>query len=430
MKRQYISLTDKCIGNWKVGKEFRKNGRIYYDCTCKCGTRKAVERASLLRGDSKSCGCMAREKISKSRSVDRTGERFGKITVGERLPNYKYGKTYYKCHCECGNQIIVSNDRLARGKLHSCGCDTTIPSRRKDYTGQRFGRLVVQKMLYRYGNSKRTYAQCICDCGNIVNINLQNLKKGATKSCGCLEKESRYQRSHYKDLIGKRFGILTVIEFLHINSNGHAVWNCLCDCGNSIKVTTGNLTREHVKSCGCNRYDIRSLDLSGQKYGKLTPLYVVKGNGNQPRKWLCRCDCGKETLVKTNDLTCGNTLSCGCMKESHMEYYISQLLDDIGIDYVKEYKFDECKNQRALPFDFYLPTYKTVIEYDGKQHYYPIDFFGGIEMFTQREKNDLIKNQFCLHNNIKMIRLPYTLTKEEIKEIIYSIKYPVTTTVS
>lgn len=70
-------------------------------------------------------------------------------------------------------------------------------------------------------------------------------------------------------------------------------------------------------------------------------------------------------------------------------------------------KFDKCINYSSLRFDFYLPDYNMCIEYDGKQHFEPIEWFGGIKGFEKNVKRDEIKNNFCKENNILLLRIPY-----------------------
>ena len=65
-----------------------------------------------------------------------------------------------------------------------------------------------------------------------------------------------------------------------------------------------------------------------------------------------------------------------------------------------------------LKFDFYLPDYNCCIEYDGKQHFEPIDYFGGKNGFIKTQERDDIKNQYCKNNDIKLIRIPYTDLKK------------------
>lgn len=56
----------------------------------------------------------------------------------------------------------------------------------------------------------------------------------------------------------------------------------------------------------------KKLDLTGQRYGKLTILGPAPNTGGRTA-WRCRCDCGNETVVQTNRLRSGHTGSCGCM---------------------------------------------------------------------------------------------------------------------
>lgn len=421
------SLSGATMGEWSVGEEIRKNGKIYYKCKCSCGAEKDVYRYSLIRGDSKSCGCFCSKTNSKNTAKDKTGSKIGMFTLIERLPNYKNEKTYYRCICDCGNEKIISDSNITTGSTKSCGC-LIGKAKRKDYAGKKFGMLTVIEMLYNYNDTNKTYAKCVCECGKEKVICVDNLIKERTKSCGCLEKESRYNRMHHKNVKNERFGTLTAIETLGINNNGHMIWKCLCDCGNIVETKLGDLTRGHVKSCGCNRYDSFSLDLSNKKIGYLTAIKPISGNKNSKRKWECLCDCNKYTSVSTSDLVSGNTISCGCYSKSKSEKIISEYLSDLGIIHISQYKFSGCKNIRPLPFDFYLPEYDILIEYQGEQHYKSVDYFGGEEMFLRRSINDEIKKKFCATNKIKLICLPYTLSFEQIKEIIKNIKNPVTTT--
>lgn len=58
-----------------------------------------------------------------SKFIDLTGQRFGKLVVLERLANYKRKQTYYKCKCDCGNEVITNSSKLRDGKKTSCGCE-------------------------------------------------------------------------------------------------------------------------------------------------------------------------------------------------------------------------------------------------------------------------------------------------------------------
>ena len=83
---------------------------------------------------------------------------------------------------------------------------------------------------------------------------------------------------------------------------------------------------------------------------------------------------------------------------------IIKILQEIKCNFIHQYKFNDCKDKRCLPFDFYLPDYNLCIEFDGEQHYNP-KF--GKENFKKTREHDKIKNNYCKSNNIKLLRIPY-----------------------
>ena len=89
------------------------------------------------------------------------------------------------------------------------------------------------------------------------------------------------------------------------------------------------------------------------------------------------------------------------------EYKIEKVIRDLSIPFYKQYSFKDCKNINKLKFDFYIPKYNCCIEYDGEQHFKPITFFGGEKQFNKQQQRDKVKNQYCLNNNINLIRIPY-----------------------
>lgn len=98
---------------------------------------------------------------------------------------------------------------------------------------------------------------------------------------------------------------------------------------------------------------------------------------------------------------------CPSCNESKGEKEISKFLDKYKITYKRQHKFEDCKNQYQLPFDFYIPLMRTAIEFDGIQHYQPIDYFGGLEAYNRLKINDEIKNNYCEDNYINLIRIKY-----------------------
>ncbi len=256
----------------------------------------------------------------------------------------------------------------------------------EEFIGRKFNHLQIFNIFRDEHNIP--IAECHCDCGKNKRINFQNVRSGKSKTCGCGERESRYGRCHAKyDIVGQKFGKLTVIRDPEKRtSSGAVLWECQCECGNLTYVNSSNLQRGHTLSCGCKVVDyVNSLkhDIIGNKYGQLTVIKELDRSKYNRRTYLCRCECGNEIIIDGGSLISGHTISCGCIKQSQGEYMIEFVLKDLDIPFVKEKRFSDCKNKKCLPFDFYLPTRNICIEYNGKQHYSPVDFWGGKDGFKK-----------------------------------------------
>lgn len=111
-------------------------------------------------------------------------------------------------------------------------------------------------------------------------------------------------------------------------------------------------------------------------------------------------------------------LCSSCSKsESSGERKIREFLISHNIEFIQEKRFVECKDKSTLPFDFYLPKHNLCIEYMGKQHYTPIDYFGGLKEFKIRKLHDEYKKEFCSNNEIGYLEIPYT-DYEKIADIL------------
>lgn len=123
------------------------------------------------------------------------------------------------------------------------------------------------------------------------------------------------------DLTGQRFGKLIVLRQSVNNNQGRVTWECQCDCGKICYVTSDCLRRKNgTKSCGCiskerisnlNKGKIKRENLTSQRFGRLTVIEFSHKKGDKTY-WKCKCDCGKEVLVRSDALKTGHTNSCGC----------------------------------------------------------------------------------------------------------------------
>lgn len=114
--------------------------------------------------------------------------------------------------------------------------------------------------------------------------------------------------------------------------------------------------------------------------------------------------------------------TAGCPKccESKGEKFIRNFLDSKEIPFISQKKFPNCKSKLKLPFDFYLPQYNLLIEFQGRQHYIPIKCFGGQAELELIQKRDQIKRNFAKSNGINLLEIPYNFKREQIIEILES----------
>lgn len=181
-----------------------------------------------------------------------------------------------------------------------------------DLTGERFGRYLVLGFAYTKGSFE--YWKCRCDCGVEKTIRSYSLKSGATKSCGCLQKEKLAEINKI-DLVGQRFDRWMVLEEFGRDKWGAILWKCRCDCGNKRVVCGNNLRNGKSKSCGCLRNEkIYKVDLTEQRFDR---YLVLKFDSikNHNAYWKCLCDCGVVKIVNGANLRSGHTRSCGCLQK-------------------------------------------------------------------------------------------------------------------
>ena len=114
-----------------------------------------------------------------------------------------------------------------------------------------------------------------------------------------------------------------------------------------------------------------------------------------------------------------NNHGCPVCKSSKGELKIKSILDDLDVNYIYQYRVKI--NDSNYYFDFYLPDYNIFIEYDGEQHFKPIKGWGGRVGFEKVKQRDKIKNDFAKNNQIKLVRIPYYKTDEEVEHTIKNL---------
>ena len=281
-----------------------------------------------------------------SRAKDLTGCTFGDYQVLYRTecPEGKNpDHAWWLCQCNLCKKYFIKQGSYLTKKTAQNECDC-----RYDLVGQKIGRWTVQYLLEERTKKRGKIYHCKCECGNEKDVPAEILRRGESKSCGCLNRELAAERCRATriDLTGQRFGKLVALFPIYSENGGHTLWHCQCDCGNTCDIDMGNLRSGKSQSCGC-----------------------------------------------TN---------------SKNEEKIIKLLTENNIPF--EYQIDYL-DLPGKKFDFHIGTNLEkgyIIEYDGQQHF----FYTGTgwdtqEHYERTHANDLRKNSYCFRNNIPIIRIPY-----------------------
>ena len=208
-------------------------------------------------------------------------------------------------------------------------------------------------------NNGKARWYCKCDCGSqkIFLVTGNQLRSGATKSCGCLQKQRTAQAQF-------------------IDMTGWKMWEHGVE-GSIITVVS---------------------------------LAQMPNEKHRTALWHCKDEEGYQADIPAEYLRSGDRLSCGAFsnKKSKGEFKIEQLLSKNNIPFIREFRFKNCRDKNQLPFDFYVDN-KYLIEYDGEQHTIetrPGSCWHDLQYY---QKHDKIKNEYCKQNNIPLIRIPYSL---------------------
>lgn len=166
-----------------------------------------------------------------------------------------------------------------------------------------------------------------------------------------------------------------------------------------------------------NPYTIDNIRIFAFNKGWDCIVYNQEYKGDKiPLKFMCAC--GNDFYVDINHFVDGKYQCNECrFRQSAIAAKVELWLNQNHIVYSKEKKFDDCKNKKPLPFDFYLDDFNACIEVDGVGHYRPVAFGGRKEeaqdIYEQRVQNDLIKTEYCKNNNIPLLRLPFWIIEND-----------------
>lgn len=342
------------------------------------------------------------------------------------LEPYQNNKTKIMCkHNKCGYEWKVTPVSF----LHNERC----PTCRVLYNSNKF----MNKLFKKFGNeykilteysgmdSKIKVKHTICD--NEYETTPTNVLYG--KSChfcnptNVIKNQMQWEKD-VRNLVGNDY---TFMEEYKGQSIAIKVKHNIC--GNVYKVKPKNF----IKGSRCLKCRLLNVtktndewlkevyDMVGDEYTFLESYMTAKDKIKA-----CHNKCGYVWYITPHDFLKGVRCPiCMSITKSHGEAETMKWLDSNGYEYMYQKTFADCRKEKPLPFDFYIPSAKMAIEYDGEQHFKPIDYFGGDKEFTKRINYDKIKNQYCDDNDIFLVRIPYTITGERLTKMLDSVIKPI-----
>ena len=335
------------------------------------------------------------------------------------LGKYVNSSTHIQCKCSIDNyEWMATPNKLLQGR--SCP-----RCAKKEPYSESFERRIREKFptitLLSHFVSGNTAIKCRCE---IDGYEWDVVPYALMKSAGCPKCSGKKQLSHeeFERRVRRHHKRIEIIGMYTNNTT-----NVLCRCLNDGHEWYAN-PKHLMNGVGCPVCAGVSLKTHEQfvkemriVQPQIDVLGVYKGN---KKKVECRCKiCDTKWNASPNALLQHKAKCPSCSKaKSSGEQRISFYLDNHGIDFRTQYCFEDCKDRKKLRFDFYLPDYNMTIEFDGVQHFRPINFGGmsdaqSVSAFKDCQLHDRIKNDFCRENDINLLRIDYT-QYDEIEKIL------------
>lgn len=252
-----------------------------------------------------------------------------------------------------------------------------------------------------------------CKCGNTFYLRFNHLLTTKKDKCNaCSYKECGNERTFLTpDFVNEK---IEPFGYKLIKTDNFDCKQChiIDKNGYKYKATYRNLIdgRTPIKFSKKNPYTIENMKL----YIKENNLAIVLLEEDKRELNVCSdyvtitCeDCGEPFQASWTQITLDKRYRCQkCIKrKSGLEKTVEEYLIETNVAYETQKRFDNCKNKRSLPFDFYLPDYNCVIEVNGAQHYYNSSIFS--RSLKEQQYYDNIKKEYCKDNNIIFLEIPF-----------------------
>lgn len=262
----------------------------------------------------------------------------------------------------------------------------------------------------------------VCPEGHNYRVTPNKFQQGRRCSiCGKrIKKNTESFSEEIKSLVGSEYEVMSD----YITALKHVTMKHV-DCGLQWRVTPSNfLSGKRCPKCSLIERGLKRRWTQSELEGKIRESgdneYSVLSEYQMSNKkiFLKHDKCGYEWWAYPNNFIFHGSRcpSCVCVK-SKGEEKIKETLDKLGIKYVFQATFEGLRHKGSLAYDFFIPSINLLIEFDGEQHYRPIEWFGGEESFKESKIRDGIKNDYAKVNGFELLRIPYW-NEKSIKEIL------------
>jgi len=252
-------------------------------------------------------------------------------------------------------------------------------------------------------------------CGKTFKMSPNHFLKDGRRCAYCNHGNSKSPDTFIKQFNKVSNGCYTLLSSYHRTHEKVRVLHKVC--GTEYMVTPDAfLSGEGCPKCFGN--ERKTTDKFKEEVASLTSgEYTCESSykNNRTQVLMKHSTCGHIYKVRPHDFLAGNR--CPYCRESKGERLVDSILSQLKIPYEFQKVFDDCgrKNQ-WLPFDFYVPEIKLLIEYDGIQHFEPVKYYGGEKKLVDQRRRDTLKNEYAVSHNMSILRIPYTLSFEHVSE--------------
>ncbi|MDD9267863.1 DUF2726 domain-containing protein [Paenibacillus sp. GCM10023248] len=395
----------------------------------KCGFEWSVKPTQLLNRGTQCYNCFGSVKLTHEQFVQRIEEKYGHYFSVLGTYEHSQERILMK-HNECGYEWRVMPSKL----LYR---DSTRPKcyGKQKKTHEAFLEVVSNVLgddyivLSEYEGMSRTVLMKHISCGYEWDYHCNSIH--VPNKCPNCSKNKKKTHKEFIEIVEEIHGEEYVLleEYISMNKKIKVMHST---CREKWNVTPRHLLDRNCPTCSMENkrqkllishddYVAKLFSVWGNEFETLS-VYKISRENMQFR----HNKCGFEFWTRPYNLLIGQ----GCLqcKESRGERMIGNMLraltDSSENTFDIQKRLNDCRDKYPLPFDFVVYNQSEeiicLIEYDGRQHFEPVEAWGGKEDFKEVQRRDKIKTEYCIGKSIELIRIPYYLSEEDVYRILNS----------